>query len=432
VTLARLALASRGLLLLGLAAQIALSGCTSTTDSLGHDDARDAAAEDVVTPPPTGLRPLSPRAPYPNPFVNVLGRNQTEIDAKIDAAFNQLFHGNPDTEAVYFTVGADEARIEDIFHQDVRTEGMGFGMMIAVQLDRRDEFDRLWRHAKSTLRESGMNDGYYTSFCDSPEGLTSMQCIDPFGMEQFAMSLVFAHGRWGSDGSLDYETDALELLDVMQNKEEQNGGIKEEVTNVFNAETALPSHEPTVSASSFTRPSIVIPAYYALWAEATGNAFWTRATNAGREYLKRVSHPTTGLMPLRAYMDGSPVDGGGFDAFRHEAYRTELNIALDEIWHETDDWAVLESDRLLGFFVSEGINTYGKAFTLDGMVLDPMRETALVAANGSVAAISTRSERAQFFQAVWEMQTPTGPVRYYSGMMDLLALLVLGGRFQVH
>jgi oligosaccharide reducing-end xylanase len=129
-------------------------------------------------------------------------------------------------------------------------------------------------------------------------------------------------------------------------------------------------------------------------------------------------------------MDGQPVTGAGFDAFRHEAYRTEINIALDEIWHGTDPWSVVEADRLLAFFVSQG-SDYGKAYTLEGTVLDPMPELALIATNGAVAAISTRGDRAQFIQAVWDMPNPVGSVRYYSGMMHLLSLLVLGGRFQV-
>lgn len=430
MTFARLASSFWGLAL-GLSAHVALSGCTSTTDSLGYDEKKQPAEGGVT--PPTGLRPLSPwPRGYPNPFRDVLMKPQSEIDAKIEGAFNQLFHGNADTQAVYFPVGANEAEIRDIYHNDVRTEGQSLGMMIAVQLGRRDEFDRLWRHAKSSLAADGANEGYYDSYCDTADGLLSVQCIDPFGMQQFAMSLIFAHGRWGSDDAIDYESDVLELLDVMRTKEERNGGVVDGVTNVFNAETALVPHEPKSSAAMFTRPSIELPAYYTLWAQATGDAFWNQAADAGRTYLKSATNATTGLMPLRAYMDGSPVTGAGWDAFRHEAYRNELNFALDQIWIGTDPWVVTEADRLIAFFFAEGIETYGKAYTLDGMELDSMRETALVVTNGTVAGIATRSERAQFIQAVWDLPTPEGPVRYYAGLMDMLALLVLGGRFQVY
>jgi oligosaccharide reducing-end xylanase len=412
-----------------LTAYVVLPACTTTTDSLGYDDVQDAATE---PPPNGGLRPLSRPASYPNPFRDVLGKTQAEIDDKIMGAFDQLFHGDAGTQAVYFTIDDDEARIEDIYHNDVRTEGQGLGMMIAVQLDKRDEFDRLWRYAKSSLRATGANEGYYRSFCDNVDGLTSVACIDPYGMEQFAMALIFAHGRWKSTGSIDYETDALELLDVMLHKEERAGGVVDDVTNVFDDETKLAFHEPKASASTFTRPSIIIPAYYALWAEATGEPFWSQATDVGRPFTKQVSNSTTGLMPVRAYLDGRPVVGGGWDAFRHEAYRTEVNLALDHIWHGDDPWVVAESDRLIAFFSGEGLMTYGKAYTLDGMVLDRTREIALVATNGAVAAISTRSDRVGFIQAVWDLQTPSGPARYYAGMVDLLALLVLGGRFQIY
>ena len=401
---------------------VLLAGCSSTTDSLGYDAADS-----------NGLRPLSRRASYPNPFRDVLGKSEADIDARIEGAFAQLFHGSPDTEAVYFTVGADEAEIRDIYHADVRTEGVGLGMMISVQLDKRDEFDRLWRRAKRTLRATGANDGYYESFCDFVDGLTSVACIDPFGMQQFAMALVFAHGRWKSTGSIDYEADALELLDVMQNKEQRNGGVVEGVTNVFHADSKLASHEPNLTSRTFTRPSVEIPAYYALWARATGNTFWSGAADAGRAYTKLVSNQTTGLVPVRAYLTGQPVTGGGWDAFRHEAYRTELNLALDGIWFPgVDPWVVETSDRLIAFFSAQGLETYGKAYTLDGSLLDPDREIALVASNGAVATIATRAERGGFVQAVWDLQTPTGPARYYAGMLDLLSLLVLGGRFQIY
>jgi oligosaccharide reducing-end xylanase len=401
---------------------LALAGCTTTTDSLGFD-----ATE------PAGLRPLRRPATYPNPFRDLLGKTEAAIDARIQGAFEQLFHGLPDSQSIYFPLGQDEAEIRDIYHGDVRTEGMGLGMMICVQLGRRDEFDRLWRHAKRELRATGANDGYYESFCDNVDGLTSTPCIDPFGMEQFAMALVFAHGRWKSAGSVDYAADALELLDVMQNKERMNGGIVEQVTNVFHADTKLASHEPKLSAWSFTRPSIEIPAYYALWGAATGNEFWLAAADAGRAYTKLVSHPTTGLVPVRAYLTGQPVTGAGWDAFRHEAYRTEINLALDGIWFPgADPWVVDAANRLIGFFASQGLETYGKAYTLDGNVLDPTREVALVAANGAAAAIATRAERLGFVQAVWDMETPSGQARYYAGLLDLLSLLVLGGRFQVY
>ena len=44
-----------------------------------------------------------------------LGKTQAEIDAKINATWNQLFYGDPSTQAIYFPVGTDQAEIRDTF-----------------------------------------------------------------------------------------------------------------------------------------------------------------------------------------------------------------------------------------------------------------------------------------------------------------------------
>ncbi len=68
-----------------------------------------------------------------------------ETRAKIDKAFQQLFHGDGQEERVYFETGANEngtlAYITDWANNDARTEGMSYGMMIAVELNKKREFD---------------------------------------------------------------------------------------------------------------------------------------------------------------------------------------------------------------------------------------------------------------------------------------------------
>ena len=90
---------------------------------------------------------------YPDLFVELAGVRPAEVRAKIDSAFQQLFYGDDSTERVYYSVGdADMAYIIDVANKDVRTEGMSYGMMIAVQLNKKEEFDRLWRWAKTHMQ----------------------------------------------------------------------------------------------------------------------------------------------------------------------------------------------------------------------------------------------------------------------------------------
>ena len=84
---------------------------------------------------------------YRNLFVEG-GHTEADVDAKIARAWKQLFEGDPETERLFTPSGRNEngplAYIPDIQHTDVRSEGMSYGMMIAVQLDRKAEFDALW------------------------------------------------------------------------------------------------------------------------------------------------------------------------------------------------------------------------------------------------------------------------------------------------
>lgn len=87
----------------------------------------------------TGAKPTGAFATghYRNLFAEI-GHSDTEISAKVNAAYQQLFHGDPQEQSVGFFVGRNAngplAYLTDWNHHDVRTEGMSYGMMIAVQL----------------------------------------------------------------------------------------------------------------------------------------------------------------------------------------------------------------------------------------------------------------------------------------------------------
>jgi oligosaccharide reducing-end xylanase len=176
-----------------------------------------------------------------------------------------------------------------------------------------------------------------------------------------------------------------------------------------------------------------MPGYYRLWAEATGDPFWLDAANAADApgaYWAAAANLTTGLWPVRAYFDGMPVSGS--DTFVAEGYRTELNVAIDQIWSGGSAWNVVEANKLLNFFTSQNIDQYGTSYQLDGTVIVSAREPALILANGTLALITTNTDRAAYVSAVWDQPIPSGSARYYAGMLDLLALMILGGQFRVY
>src|SRR4029078_2616223 len=89
------------------------------------------------------------------------GKSAAAIQAKLDAAWQQLFYGDDDTQRVYYPIDADMAYILDIGNGDVRSEGLSYGMMIAVQFNKQAEFNRLWKWAKTYMYHGdGPHKGY--------------------------------------------------------------------------------------------------------------------------------------------------------------------------------------------------------------------------------------------------------------------------------
>src|SRR4051812_27328577 len=99
---------------------------------------------------------------YRNLFSELLGKSDAEIDAKLKSAWLQLTTGDEKTERLVYSVPGDMAYIPDVANEDVRTEGLSYGMMIAVQLNHRKEFNALGKFAKAHMYYGkGPQRGYF-------------------------------------------------------------------------------------------------------------------------------------------------------------------------------------------------------------------------------------------------------------------------------
>jgi oligosaccharide reducing-end xylanase len=369
---------------------------------------------------------------YRNLFEEYLGKSDAEVQARIDAAWKQLFYGDDDFERVYYLVAEDMAYIEDIGNSDVRSEGMSYGMMITVQLDKKEEFDRLWKWARTYMYQSaGPYQGYFAWHCTREgEQLDANPASD--GEEWFVTALLFASARWGDgEGIFDYQNQAQEILHTMLHKEDQKGGL---ATNMFNIENKQVVFVPIIGyVSGFTDPSYHLPAYYELWSRAAeqDGEFWTQAAQTSREFFKKAAHPQTGLMPDYANFDGTPFGDSFHKDFRFDAWRTLSNVAVDYAWFAADPWQVEQSNRVLGFLSSQGLDSYPNQYALDGTPLSADHSTGLVSMAAVAALAADREIGEPFVQAFWDAEIPSGKWRYYDGMLYMLGLLHVSGNFKI-
>lgn len=159
---------------------------------------------------------------YRNVFQEI-GILEEEIATRLKEIVNTFFYD--EEQKVYHLVGDDMAYIEDTGNVDARTEGMSYGMMMCVQLNMKEEFDRLWKWAKTYMwMDSGENEGYFAWSC-APDGTKNAYGPAPDGEEFFAMALFFASHRWGDgEGIFEYEREAREILAACLHKGKWPGG----------------------------------------------------------------------------------------------------------------------------------------------------------------------------------------------------------------
>ena len=74
------------------------------------------------------------------------GKSSREIEIRLEEIWNTFFYGSEE-ERIYHPVGEDMGYLEDTGNHDARTEGMSYGMMICVQMNKKEEFDRIWKWA---------------------------------------------------------------------------------------------------------------------------------------------------------------------------------------------------------------------------------------------------------------------------------------------
>src|SRR5690606_30723877 len=75
-----------------------------------------------------------------------LGKSQAEIDQKLERAYSTYFSAN-DENRLFYEFSADEGYVKDIAHDDIRSEGQSYAMMIALQRNDQAMFNKLWRFA---------------------------------------------------------------------------------------------------------------------------------------------------------------------------------------------------------------------------------------------------------------------------------------------
>ncbi len=423
------------------------------------------------------------------------GHTPAESRAKIEKAFQQLFHGDGQQQRIYFETGANRngplAFITDWANNDARTEGMSYGMIVAVELNKKRVFDALWNWANTYMLITDPKNpsvGYF-AWSMNTDGTPRATGAAPDGEEYFTMALYFAAHRWGNGkGIYNYQAEADKILRGMRHHPVLTGtspfrihpgdppfimpdhpwpspnnrrleaeararGVPVPWFSVawshFNRGPHQETIGPMVDEPHFmikfvpnlpggtTDASYHLPAFYELWSRwgpIEDRAFWAKAADVSRDFFNRVANAKTGLTPDRSNFDGSRVIG--FDGkpvpYGYDSWRTVSNWSVDYSWWSKDGREAALSARLQKFLYGQGIDTFADRYTLDGKPLSTRHSSGMVAtaAVGSLA-LETGPFASAFVNALWNMPIPSGEQRYYDGMLYLMSLMHCSGNFRI-
>lgn len=372
-----------------------------------------------------------------------IGKTPAEIDAKLNKAFGQLFEGDAENERICFEQG-DEAYIVDIGHNDIRSEGMSYGMTIAALLGKRDLFDKLWnfatRHMKNTEAPYA---GYYAWQISTDQFSVMDPGSAPDGEEYFAAALLYGAKVFDCER---YRQVAIQLINDMAHKPTDGP-----VHTMMDVDAGLVRFSP-MDGNDFTDPSYNTVAFYRMYGEATGDDIWKKIAANSVAYLKKAVHPVTGIAAEYSEYDGTPRSTPWYpesDCFCGDAWRVAWNMALDAAnigdgiargdpkstaLADVREWEVSAIRKLLNYLNSR--RPYPADMRVDGSSFprEPRPATGgLIAMNGAATIALPAGDPLvkPFAEDLWNMEIPSGLWRYYDGTLYMLGLLACSGKFNV-
>jgi oligosaccharide reducing-end xylanase len=379
---------------------------------------------------------------YRNVFKEA-GYSQKEIDAKLQKAYYDVFEGRT---KVYFEEEDSLAYVSDVKNKDARSEGMSYGMMVAVQLDKKAVFDKIWRWAvKYSQHQTGPREAYFAwSINPITKKKNSMGSASD-GELYFVTSLLFASNKWGNETGINYYKEARRILDNMW-KKDGTGNIY----NVINTDAKQISFVPEGANYKWTDPSYHLPAFYEIWAKYAKDGheeFYKACADTSRAFLHRACHPVTALNSDYTEFSGQPHPTRWMPpGFRYDSWRVPMNIAMDYIWYGKDKkWQLDYAKRFQQFLRSKGLETYDDQFNLDGskpefiLQAGPVKKLrhsiGLVSTTATTALINKGKESNDFVHAVWNAKLE--PYEdgyfdpYFDGLMHLFSLMHLSGNYRI-
>jgi len=308
------------------------------------------------------------------------------------------------------------------------SEGIGYGMILAVAFDDQHTFDELWKYSQLWLDSNGLMNWYINAAGTSVNG--SGAATD--GDEDMAWALVMADRQWGGKGSLDKP-----YLDY----------AKTEIKAIWDHEVD-PGNSYFLLAGDTWGGTIVFnasyfaPTEFRVFGEVTGDTTgWGHVIDTGYTILAKSlnsasGNASNGLVPAWCDANGAPKSppNGSATNYQYDSARVPFRIGLDYCWYG-EARAKTYLAKVSQFFAGVGASKIVDGYDLNGMPhpdpdSDPNGpQSAVFVGSAAVGAMHDATFQSFINDAYALVATGTllARSRYYNLSWTALSLAMLTG-----
>jgi endo-1,4-beta-D-glucanase Y len=288
---------------------------------------------------------------------------------------------------------------------DTVSEGIAYGMLMAVVMADKTTFDGLWGFAKTKRNGSGLMNWHLNA-----DGSVAGNGAATDADEDMAFALVLADKQWGG-----YMSDASTQINAVLNKE------------VSSSNVLLP--DDSGNQGTDVNPSYFSPAYYRVFQTVTGQSRWAQVVDQSYTMLNKCANATTGLVPDWCVQSSGAPSSRGMN-YSYDACRTPFRIALDACWNN-EARAVSYLAKVSTFF-----NGIGASYITDGYSLSGTKTSTYLgnaAFIGPAGASAMPGKLDQFLRDAYGKVISIGKTgtssayNYYNGSWAVLSAMFMTG-----
>ncbi len=287
----------------------------------------------------------TPKYPFPHdgqiPYTITAGMPNVDTQAAMDSSVSNMYvswYANAVTAASSVCSGCLRV-YRATNNDDTVSEGIGYGMLFAVEMADQTLFNGLFDYEQSFLDGNHLMNWQITSAgaVESSGGATDAD-------EDVCMALLMANTQWGSSGTINY----------LQKFQDQ-------AAYIYNTEIDNGSSGQVWPGDQYQSPyysSYMEPAWYRCWESNDTSHNWSQVINwvYGTYFNQIYGTDATGFMPETA--SGSPVAADtvtmGYDASRYP-----IRTGIDYLWNGTAANGALTYVGAMAKSVTQGEATVG-------------------------------------------------------------------------